>query len=502
MRLFFRCRTPRLWGGLDLNAQPADDQHTPLGRDTEAARTRRLLGFACLFALLALCLAGCDLRLATPEPTPIPEEPEPTVTPVPTDAVPAGVTQLTFWEPFPLDRPQGLLLGEMIRDFETEVPTITVEIVAKAGYVGIHGAMLDGLSQAVVSPLDNELPDLAVAFPSMIAEYAQAGVVAPLDAYLYDPEIGLNEQDWVDLVPGTLETGRLTGFGRQLLAFPFAHNAIGMWVNQALLKQAGWDHSPTTWEEFEQACFDVMATSGTGCYPFVESVSTFNAWLYSRGGQQLDESGQVALFSGPEGVESLALLRRLQDAGLAWRPEEPYGDYVAFANGQAAFSFSSTGTSLLYQDAYEGAVQQGMAPFRWRQTLPPQGDPANPVTVLYGSSFFILRGDPDRERAAWHLIRWFTDTEQTARWASELQAMPVRTSALAVMTDTLETYPCYQAQVEGILPYGRPEPSVAEELEIRDLLYTAILSVTQGFSDPQTALDQAAENANRVLAGE
>ena len=409
---------------------------------------------------------------------------------------------MVFWEPFPLDRPQGMLLGEMIRDFETEVPTITVEIVAKSGYVGIHGSMLAELPQAIASPSDNELPDLAVAFPSMIAEYAAAGIVIPLDAYLYDPEIGLSAEDMADIYPGTLEAGRLTGFGRQLLAFPFAQNAIGMWVNQALLAQAGWDHPPATWEEFEQACFDIMAATGVGCYPFVESVSTFNAWLYSRGGQQLDESGQVATFNGPEGVESLALLRRLQDAGLAWRPEQPYGDYVAFANGQAAFSFSSTGNGLLYQDAYEGALQQGGDPFRWGQTIPPQADPANPATLLYGTNFFILRSDPEREQAAWRLIRWFTDTEQTARWASELQAMPVRSSALSVMTDTLEAYPFFEVQVEEILPYGRPEPSVAAELDVRDILYTAIISVTQGYSDPQTALDQAARDANAVLSGE
>jgi ABC-type glycerol-3-phosphate transport system substrate-binding protein len=275
-----------------------------------------------------------------------------------------------------------------------------------------------------------------------------------------------------------------------------------MWVNEALLRQAGWDHPPATWQEFEQACFDIMATTGVGCYPFVESVSTFNAWLYSRGGRQLDESGQVATFHGPEGVESLALLRRLQDAGLAWRPQDPYGDYVAFANGQAAFSFSSTGNSSLYADAYEGAVQQGVAPFRWHQTLPPQTDLENPATVLYGANFFVLKSDPERERAAWRLIRWFTDTEQTARWASELQAMPLRASALTIMTDTLEAYPFFERQVKEILPYARPEPSLAAELDVRDILYTAIISVTRGYADPQTALDQAARDVNAILSGD
>jgi ABC-type glycerol-3-phosphate transport system substrate-binding protein len=80
--------------------------------------------------------------------------------------------------------------------------------------------------------------------------------------------------------------------------------------------------------------------------------------------------------------------------------------------------------------------------------------------------------------------------------------MPVRLSALDWMTDTLEAYPFFRAQVEEILPHGQPEPAVAAELEIRDILYTAILSVTQGYADPQTALDQAARDADAILSGQ
>ena len=80
--------------------------------------------------------------------------------------------------------------------------------------------------------------------------------------------------------------------------------------------------------------------------------------------------------------------------------------------------------------------------------------------------------------------------------------MPVRVSALGVMTDTLAAHPYVLAQVEEILPYGKPEPAVAAELEIRDILYTAIMSVTLNLADPQTVLDQAAVEANAVLAGQ
>ena len=474
----------------DLFGHQTGPTRTGFGRSLSST-----LSLACVLILLTLGLAGCDLTLVPPQATPPTEEPTATPEPEPTETPEPGITSLIFWEPFALDRPQGLLLGEMIRDFEAENPDIKFEIVPKSGYVGIHGAMQAALP-------DGELPDLAVAFPSMIAEYAAAGVVAPLDAYINDPEIGLTETDRIDIFPGFLEGGRLPGHGRQMLAFPFSQNAIGMWVNQTLLEQAGWDQAPRTWAEFEQACYDVSASTGVACYPFVESVSTFNAWLYSRAGQQLDDPGRRATFNEPAGVESLSLLRRLMDVGLAWRPEHAYGDYIAFTNGQAAFTFSSTGNGLLYADAYDGALRSGVSPFRWRQTMIPQSDPANPATALYGASFFVILSDPAREEAAWRFVHWFTDAPQTARWAADLQSMPVRLSALDWMTDTLEAYPFVRVQVEQILPFGRPEPAVVGELEIRDILYTAILSVTQGLADPQTVLDEAARDANAVLSGQ
>jgi ABC-type glycerol-3-phosphate transport system substrate-binding protein len=456
-------------------------------------RVRHVIRNAWALIPLVVALSGCDLAILTPEPTPPTVEPTATLGPQATEPADPGIKPLRFWEPFALDRPQGLLLGEMVRDFEAENPDILIELVPKSGYVGIHGAMLAALE-------GGDLPDFAVAFPSMIAEYAAAGVVLPMEPFLVDPDFGLSEADLSDIFPGFLDAGRFPDFGRRMLAFPFSYNAIGMWVNEDLLRQAGWEQVPRTWSEFEQACFDVFANTGARCYPFIESASTFSAWVYSRGGEVLDDSGRRAAFNSPAGVESLALLRRLIDAGLAWRPEDTYGDYVAFANGQAPFTFSSTGNTLLYLDAYEGALQNGVAPFRWYQTMIPQADPQAAATNLYGGSFFIVPGEPEREQASWRFVRWFTETRQAARWAASLQSMPPRLSALDMMTDTLQAHPFVEIQIEGILPHARPEPAVAEELEVRDILYTAILSVTAGYLDPQTALDQAAAEVNTVLS--
>ncbi|HNS52093.1 MAG TPA: extracellular solute-binding protein [Anaerolineae bacterium] len=452
-----------------------------------------MIGLTLVCACLAVSffLTACEVAPAT-EVAVLPTAAFP-IEAAPSEApVPVTGTVLLFWEPYALDRPMGLLLGEMVRDFHAANPEIEVDIVAKSGTVGLHESLLSALP-------DGELPNLAVAFPGMISTYAAQGAVIPLDPFLVDAENGLGAEELADFFPGLIESGKLPGYGGQMMSFPFAQNALGLWVNQSLLELAGWDSSPKTWSEFEQACYDIWAYAGRPCYPVVESVTTFDAWLRSRGGQQIDETARRATFQAPPGVESLELIRRLLEVGLAWRPTDTYGDYVAFTSGEAAFAFSSTGSSRLYAEAYAGAVSGGMAPFRWTQTLIPQADPNLPATSLVGTNFFILPSDPEHEMAAWKLVRWFTLPEQTARWAASMEAMPVRVSAQSVMTETLGTYPFVRAQMEEIMPYARPEPSLPESLAVREVLYTAIVSVTQGYSGTQEALDVTASKVNALL---
>lgn len=458
-----------------------------------------LLTSCLLLAACCLIVGACALPPIVPRPTATGSPlDEPTLSPLaemtPAATITPGVTLITFWQPYLLERPEGALVVRLVREFEAHTPDVRVRVVSHGGVLGVHDAILTQMQTG------ESLPDVAVAFPSSIADLAAWGVVAPLDALVNDPRLGLSGDDLTDLYPSFLDAGRAPASGGQLVSIPFVQNAVGLWVNDTLLEQAGWTAPPATWADFEQACLDVQAQTGKRCLPFVESVSLLDAWLYSRGGRPLSDDGRQAAFNSPAGVQSLALLRRMIDAGLAWRPAGEYGDYLAFAQGEAAFAFSSTGSNRLYTEAYDEAVRNGMEPFRWHQAMIPQADPAQPATVLYGTSFFVLSSDPAREAASWRLIRWLIGREQTARWSEELGALPVRSSALSIMTSTVAAYPFLPAQVSDILPYARPEPAVPAALEVREILYTAITSVTQAYADPQATLDWAAERANAILA--
>ena len=397
---------------------------------------------------------------------------------------------ITFWHPQAPDDFRGKLMDEIIQDFMAKYPEITVEATFQGGYTDLYKKLLAAI--AAGTP-----PDSAVSYPSMIAEYLEADAVAELDPYINDPEIGLSKEDLADIYPGYLAEGRFPQHENKYYAFPFTKSAVGLWYNLDLIKAAGYDAPPKTWDEFEEMAIAIKEKTGKGGYAYYESASTFDAWLYSRGAEQLNSDGTEATFNGPEAVAALEMMIRMIDAGGAWKPEGSYADQAEFGKGEAAFTMSSTSGTYYYGKAIKDS---GDLVKEWGQTIIPQSDPDNPRTVIYGGSFCVFKTDEAKQKAAWLFLKFFTDTEQTAKWGSQSGYMPVRASAAALLEDYLAKNPVAKEQIEMIVPNGYPEPNVLGEQEIRDFVEDAMVAAFEGIATPQEALDEAVKKADEALA--
>ena len=398
---------------------------------------------------------------------------------------------LVFWHTQEADAFRGQLLNSLIEDFQAEYPWITIESVYQGSYSDLYKKIMAAIPAG-------ETPDLAVSYASMIAEYMEAEAVIPLDSYVFSTDIGLTKEDLADIYPGFLAECRFPQFGNQYLAWPFTKSFVGLWYNLSLLKEAGYEAPPKTWTEFEEQCLAVADKTEAMGYSFYESASTFDGWLFSRGAQQLNDAQTEAVFNGPEGVESLAMLNRLIDAGAAWKPEGRNADQAEFGQGKTAFTMSSTSGTYYYTKAVEDGVGEGA--FEWGQTIIPQSDPENPATVMYGASLCVFRTTTAKQQAAWLFLKWLTETAQTAKWGSQSGYMPVRASAAAELVDFFAANPVAREQFESIVPYGVPEPSVRGSQEIRDFIYDAMVASNTGIMTPQEALDDAVAKANEALA--
>ncbi len=468
-----------------------------------------------LILLVTLLVAGCGGGAqATPTPTEAPAAPAPTPTkaaamPTPaTSGKPAEAgneidkielkepVEIVFWHVLTKHLEKAML--ELVDEFNRTNP---YGITVKPEYAGYYG---DIYKKTIAAIAAGSPPDLAIAYQNMVSEYAQADAVVDLDPYIQSKKYGLSEEDLNDFFPAFLASDRYPAFGNKMLSFPFNRSVEVMYYNLDMLKEAGFDGPPATWEEFDQICEAVTKDKdGDGqpdqfCYAISPSASTFDLWLFSRGGKPLSDDGKTIAFNDEVGLEVLTWLRNLVDKGYAYQISERYGDQTDFGNEKVAFTFGSS-TGISYYEKAVADPDTGEPKFAWGVTLPPQ-TPPNKATVGYGPSVAIFKTTPEKQLAAWLFVKWYTEKEQTLRWAQASRYMPLRKSAAEdpSMQKFFEENPVYK-QAFDILQYAKNEPSIAGWQEVRGLIGDMLVAVISGEMTPQEALEYYAAEAQRVL---
>jgi ABC-type glycerol-3-phosphate transport system substrate-binding protein len=369
-------------------------------------------------------------------------------------------------------------------------PEITIEATFQGNYTEMNKKVMAAI--AAKTP-----PDAAVGYPSMFSDYKTANAIVELDPYINDPKIGFTAEDLKDVFPAFMEECKFPQYGNKFYAFPFTKSALGMYYNLDLIKAAGFSAPPKTWKEFEEQCLAITKKTGKKAYAYKDDASTVDGFFFSRGVYQLNPDQTKAIFNGPEHVESLAMVKRLFDAGAAYKPEGANADQAAFGKGDVAFTFGSTSGLFYYKQA---VTTSGNLVKEWGHTIIPQTDPKNAKTVLYGGSFVVFKSTDIKQKAAWLFLKYFTSTEVTAKWGSQSGYFPVRASAASLLKDYFAKDPIAKEQWETIVPFGYPEPSVRGEQSIRDYLVEAITASNEGVKTTKQALDDAIKKADDALA--
>jgi ABC-type glycerol-3-phosphate transport system substrate-binding protein len=378
-------------------------------------------------------------------------------------------------------------LNKIISDFEATNPLIRI----KAEYVGDYTQLYQKIMAAIQA---GSPPDMAVSYESMVAEYMKAGVVVPLDEYVGSKRYGLSKESFEDIFPGYIETNRFPQFGGKLLSFPFTKSNLMLYYNLDMIRAAGFKGPPRTWDEFIEQCIGVSKRLGKKGYALSVDPSMVHGMIYSFGGRLVSPDGRRTYFDSPESIMAFKVLERLAKSGAIYqiRPGSR-DDENDFANQRVAFVIrSSTGRPFLQKLIGKR--------FRWGMGLIPQGKPGNKVTVMFGANICIFKTGPEKQLACWEFIKYFTDRERTAYWATVTGYMPVRRSALRekVFRDFLSADPVNRAGIE-VLPYARPEPNVPGWQQVRQLVADAETSVITGKATAEEAARRLAREANAVL---
>lgn len=359
-----------------------------------------------------------------------------------------------------------------------------------ADYIGGYGQIYTKVSASIQA---GSVPAMAVSYESMTADYAAAGAVVPLDAFIADPALGLTQEDLADFHAAVLESNRFDELGGGMYSFPFAKSVLMLYFNKRVMAEAGIDTPPRTWDEFLEQSRAVKASTGKFAYALDVDCSTFNAFLMSKGGAIL-KNGRPQ-YDSPEAIAVLQLYETLIQEGLAYQiPKGSWDDEAALAQDEIAFRFRSSAGRASVKAAMEDDSRWGMA-------MIPQADPDSPATVLFGPNITVFATTPAQQEAAWAFTRHFTGPEVSVEWALRTGYLPIRKSAASdsrVLAFWNE-WP-YNRAAYDCLPFARPEPNLRGWQAVRGLVERAVEEVINGMATPEAAASRLQSAVERELA--
>lgn len=379
------------------------------------------------------------------------------------------------------------LLRRLAEQFNAQHDGPDIKVVHGGGYTDIYRKTSASIQAGV-------LPALSVAYESMTTEYVTAGAVQSLEPFLNHPEYGLSEVGLADFFPAVLETNRYPQFGNAMYSFPFAKSVLVLYFNREVMAAAELDAPPATWDAFLEQCRRIRAKTGGHAYALDVDASTFNAIVFSMGGE-VYRDGKV-LYDSPASVKALDLLATLTREKLAYQiPKGTFDDEAALAAGKVAFTLRTSAGKASVERLFGGENE------RWGIARLPQADPDTPATVLFGANVVVFNTVPAHEEAAWRFLTYFTSPEVCVEWALATGYLPVRKSALE--SPALEAYLDrweYNRVPYDSLDFARSEPSVAGWQTVRGLIENAVTAVITGMQSPEAAAAELTAKANAALA--
>ena len=386
----------------------------------------------------------------------------------------AGV-DITFWNGFTASD------GDVLRDIYDRFNDNNGKGISVEMDIMPWGNMLEKLAVSVSTKTG---PTLIILGIENIPEYSQSGALLPLDDFW--EWSGLDKSNYASNV---LETFMYKG---QTYGIPMQYNTHYLYWNKDLFREAGLDPEtpPRNFSEFQEYA-RILTDADEGQYGFAFPASSMyiNNFLWSAGGDWLNEDMTASAFDSPESVEVLSMLQEFGNDGVT-----PIGmggadlDNLFYAGKVAMYMngpWLINGSKSMGLDFGIGSI--------------PASDDGNREFPGTGTAFMITSSaTPEQKIAAYECIKYWLTKDVLKEWTMT-NGFPAWSQE--VLNDPEVQNDPIQKVLGPLSQYGRlPFPELPESaMIIADYIDPNFERMMYGEITPEECAELIESGINKVL---
>lgn len=377
----------------------------------------------------------------------------------------------------------------IIQEFEGKHPGVKIEPTF-VSYDALHDKLATALAGGGTAF------DVMVIDNTWYAEFASAG-------WLMD----VTDKITPDMKEKTVDkdvTWRIVTYKDKYYGMPWMLDQKYFYYNEKMLKDAGFNEPPKTWEEMVQMA-RVMKQKKIVEYPIIWSWAQkeasnvdFVTLLYGFGGQ-LESAPDQPAFNGEGGLKALDFMVSTLKEGIS-NPastvsvEEDVRN--TFSSGQAAFAINWLYMYDLANDPKESKVagQVKLALMPVSEEVAKKG--VKSATSNDSMGVAVSNGSKNKEMA-WEFLKYFTSPEVMKKYAAH--QLPIWKDAFSD-PELQKAQPVTTKMFTEQFPYGHVKVHVPYYQEYSKAMQLAMQEAFAGQKAPQKALDDAVAKIKQVQA--
>src|SRR3984885_11717281 len=403
-----------------------------------------------------------------------------------------AATDIDLFFPVPVQGKLAVEMQRLIEQFDKDHADIHV--------TGVYTGSYDDTNLKTRAAIQAGHPPGAVIMSAnFIREYAINNDAAPLDDLITkDGQTPAQFMDlfWPALKLNATENGHVYGV-------PFQNSTPLLYYSVDAFKDAGLDPDkpPVTWQDWVDDLRKVTKRTGgettrwglmfPGTYDYLGWLTS--AFAMSNGGEYYNPGyGGEVYYTEPTTLGAV----RLIDAFVhKWQvmPEgvtDANAVTTAFFQGRTAMMILSTGSLSFVRDNMKTPYRVAFLPRAVVNAAP-----------IGGASLILPKGNsPERQAAAWALVKWLTSPEIAGGWSRFTGYFSPRIAAydLPEMKAYLHEHPDAKVALDQ-LAYARGWFSTYNTVAVRKALEDGVQAVLSGKTSPEAAMAEAQKQADALM---